>query len=351
VARGPERMSPEVAKAAVRLGMKGTKTTGILFYGGEPLLERQLIYDVAEYTQELKKESAHTFYYKMTTNGVLLDEEFLKFSKRINLTIGFSHDGPAQDECRVFHDGEGTASVLAEKIPLLLKYQPYAVGMSVMDPSTVHQAAKIVKFLYRSGFKYITINMNYDRAAPWTQEHMEILRGEYEKLADFYVKKTAAEEKIYLSPIDTKILSHLKGEKYHIDRRAMGKNQPSIAPSGKIYTGSIHLNNPAFEIGNVFDGIDEEKQNFLHEKGGKLCPPCNECAIAARCNYAYGNMSLNEKNEIVSDIAPLSCLHEQIITPIADRAAEKLFKQRSAMFIHKHYNEMYPVMSLVEDMV
>jgi uncharacterized protein len=130
----------------------------------------------------------------------------------------------------------------------------------------------------------------------------------------------------------------------------MGKNQPSIAPDGKIYTGSIHLNNPMFEIGNVFDGIDEEKQNFLYEKGGELCDECKECAILTRCNYAYGNMIYNGE-KIIPEITPLQCAHEQMITPIADRAAEKLFKSRNALFIHRHYNDMYPVMSLIDDMI
>lgn len=350
VVRGPERMSLDVAKAAVKLGMDGVKTTGILFYGGEPLLERQLIYDTVAYTQEIRKETGHTFYYKMTTNGVLLDEEFLKFSKKHNLTIGFSHDGPVQDECRVFHDGEGTAAALEEKISLLLRYQPYAVGMSVVDPSTVSKASKIVKFLYRKGFKYITINMNYDRAAPWSQENLDTLASEYEKIANMYVRLTAAEEKIYLSAIDVKILSHLKGEKYHIDRKAMSKNQPSVAPDGKIYLGSRHLNEPEFQIGDVFNGIDRTKQDALFEKGDEIPLECRECAIRTRCNYAYGNMRLNEKGEIIPDITGFQCAHEQLITPIADRTAETLFKQKSAMFIHKHYNEMYPVMSLIEDM-
>jgi len=145
---GAERMSLEVAKAAVQLGMKDTTTTGILFYGGEPLLERQLIYDTVAYTQAIKAETGHTFHYKMTTNGTLLDEEFLKFSQKTNLSIGFSHDGPAQNDCRVFPNGDGTSAVLEEKIPLLLKYHPYAVAMSVVDPSTVHKASKIVRKIY-----------------------------------------------------------------------------------------------------------------------------------------------------------------------------------------------------------
>jgi len=349
VERGPERMTFEVAKAAVELGMAGVKTTGILFYGGEPLLERQLIYATVAHAQSIKKETGHFFYYKITTNGILLDKEFLEFSKKVNLTIGFSHDGPAQDDCRLFHDGKGTAATLDEKIPLLLKYQPYAVGMSVIDPSTVHKATEIIQFYHRHGFKYITMNMNYDRAILWTKEHLATLKREYEKIAQLYARLTRAEEKIYISPIDVKILSHLKGEKYHNDRNLMSKNQPSIAPDGKIYIGSRHLNQPEFQIGDVFTGIDFEKQTALFERGQ---PPasCRECAILLRCNYAYGNMRLTSSGEIEHDITPIQCTHEQIITPIADCVAEELFKQKNAMFIHKHYNEMYPVMSFIEDM-
>jgi len=52
---------------------------------------------------------------------------------------------------------------------------------------------------------------------------------------------------------------------------------------------------------------------------------------------------------MVPDISPIQCAHERLITPIADYVAEELYKGRSAMFMHKHYNELYPVVSLVED--
>ena len=348
VPRGPARMSREVAFAAARMGMTNSKTSGLLFYGGEPLLERQLIYDVADYTKAIKKETGHTFFYKMTTNGTLLDEEFLRFSSDINLTIGFSHDGPLQDNCRLFHDGSGSYALLDEKIPLLLQYQPYAVGMSVMDPSTVHQAARTVQFMFDKGFRYISININYDKAAPWTRKHLSVLEGEYQKMAEMYMEWTKAEEKFYLSPFDTKILSLLKGEDYNKDRRRMALNQPSVAPDGKIYPGSRYLGDPEFVIGDVFSGIDAEKQRFIYEKGSTPPEPCLACAIRTRCNYAYDTLCRQE-TEIVPDITPVQCAHEQVITPIADDVAEKLYKDRNALFMHKHYNELYPIVSLVED--
>jgi len=334
-------MTKEVAFAAVKLGMKNTNTSGLLFYGGEPLLERQLIYDTVDYAKRTKKkkDAGHTFFYKMTTNGMLLDEEFLKFSKEANLTIGFSHDGPAQDDCRLLPDGSGTYTMLKDKIPLLLKYQPYAVGMSVVDPTTVHKMAAIVEFLYEKGFKYITLSLNYSTDAPWTNQHLSIIESEYKKLAEMYIRLTRAEEKFYFSPFDMKILSHLKGEKYHVDRRLMAKNQPSVAPNGKIYASSKFLGNSMFEIGDVFSGIDAEKEQKLFEEGAILTGLCPECALKYRCNYAYDSWGLS----------PMQCAHEQLITPIADYVAETLYKERNALFIHKHYNEMYPFVSLVED--
>ena len=348
VGRGPERMSFDVAKAAVDFGVRHGKSTGILFYGGEPLLERELIYKVIEYAQEIKVKTSHNFYYKMTTNGVLLDEDFLKFAREINLTIGFSHDGLAQDDCRCFPDGGGSFDILQNKIPLLLKYQPYATAMSVMDTRTIHRAAETVKFLFDSGFRYITQGINYDRKAPWTSAQLEIMRREYAKMAEMYIAWSKAEEKFYLSPFEMKILSHIKGEKYNADRRNMNQEQPSIAPDGKLYYGSRYVSDPNFEIGDVFSGFDRAKQENLIEYGGQISKPCRECAIKTRCNYVYDSLNMVD-GKIVCDIAPLQCAHEQIITPIADKVAETLYEERNALFIHKHYNELYPMVSLVED--
>jgi len=38
-----------------------------------------------------------------------------------------------------------------------------------------------------------------------------------------------------------------------------------------------------------------------------------------------------------------------MLIPIADHLAETLYRRRSAMFIQKHYNDMFPVISLIED--
>ena len=343
---GNLRMTADTAKSAVDFAVTKGSPTGILFYGGEPMLERDVIYQTVEHAERIRKETGHQFSYKMTTNGTLLDEEFLKFAKSVNLTIGFSHDGPAQDDCRFFTDGSPSSGVLADKIPLLLQYQPFAIGMSVLDSTVVHKATAMVKFLRRSGFRYITLNLNYD--APWTQDDFEVLRQEYEKMAKLYYNWTLKEEKVYLSPFDQKILSHVKGESYNVDRRTMSQNQPSIAPDGTIFPGSRYVDDPAFSIGDVWEGIDEKKQEFFVNKGATPLEACKKCAIQNRCNYAYDTLARSGE-EFAIDIKPVMCAHEKLLTPIADKLAEDLYRQDSALFMHKHYNKMYPFLSALEE--
>jgi len=348
VKRGPERMTRKVAFAAVKMGMGDKNTSGLLFYGGEPLLEKELIYDVVAYAKKITKKTGHIFYYKITTNGVLLDEDFIRFANEANMSIGLSCDGPAQDYCRSSNDGIGALADLEKKISLLLTHQPYAMGLSVIDPTTVDKATEVVKYLFEKGFRYIHMGVNYSKTVAWTKERLLILRDEYNKIAKMYIDWTRAENKFYFSSFDMKILSHLKGEKYNIDRSLMNMNQPSVAPDGKIYTVSKHLNNPIFEIGDVISGIDKKKHKAIYERGAIPAKPCQKCAIKSRCNYAYDNLCSDEQI-IVDDITPVQCVHERLITPIADYVAQTLIKEQNAMFIQKHYNDLYPIMSLIED--
>ena len=134
----------------------------------------------------------------------------------------------------------------------------------------------------------------------------------------------------------------------NIDRRKMSMNQPSVAPDGAIFPGSRYVDDPAFSIGDVWAGIDAERQAFFAEKGTVPLDVCKNCAIQSRCNYAY-DMLARRGNDFAIDISPVQCAHEKLLTPIADKLAEDLYRQDSALFLHKHYNEMFPFLSALEE--
>ena len=53
-----------------RINSKDTNTT-IAFFGGEPLLEKQILYDTVNLCKDLEKESKHRFFYSLTTKTIL----------------------------------------------------------------------------------------------------------------------------------------------------------------------------------------------------------------------------------------------------------------------------------------
>ena len=50
----------------------------------------------------------------------------------------------------------------------------------------------------------------------------------------------------------------------------------------------------------------------------------------------------------IEKASPIVCHHERLLMPIADKVANRLWKKRSQLFIHKHYNPLYPVISHLE---
>jgi hypothetical protein len=61
------------------------------------------------------------------------------------------------------------------------------------------------------------------------------------------------------------------------------------------------------------------------------------------------DMLARQDDNFAIDIMPVQCAHERLLTPIADKLAEELYNQDSALFLHKHYNEMFPFLSVLEE--
>ena len=114
-------MTEDVLLAACDLAFSRGQRAGLCFFGGEPLLKKDLIYKALDYCEEKSRKTGIRFDCKMTTNGSLLDDEFLRRAAKAKMGIGLSFDGTAQDVCRIFAGGKPTSSVVEEKAKLLFK--------------------------------------------------------------------------------------------------------------------------------------------------------------------------------------------------------------------------------------
>lgn len=92
-----KRMSFEIAKQAVDFyfAHNTNKDAGVIsFYGGEPLLEMELIKKIVVYSEKLYEGKELRF--NMTSNATLLTDEIADFLYEHNFNLTISLDGPEE---------------------------------------------------------------------------------------------------------------------------------------------------------------------------------------------------------------------------------------------------------------
>jgi len=345
-------MTPETMRAAVAFARAGHEgSLGISFFGGEPLLLRELIVETVRHCRRLTEEAGQLFHFKLTTNGLLLDEVFLTGEDTREIFIAVSHDGvrEAHDAGRVEPGGAGTFDRLEEKIDLLLQYKPYAPVLLVITPETVRHFADSVEYLYGRGFRYLICTPHF--AGGWDETAVRELARQYRRLAAWYEQETLNEAKFYFSPFETKIASHILPGSCRENGCTFGRRQLSVAPNGRLYPCVQFVGDGRGEeycVGDVWAGLDEEKHRRLYDANDAPKPECAGCAVQERCNHFCGCMNWQATGRI-GQVAPVVCAHERAVLPIADKLAARLFKRRTPMFIQKHYNDLYPLLSLLDD--
>lgn len=345
-----KRMTLDTAKATLDRAAKRGENVGIAFFGGEPLLEKQLIYDTVAYGREVETREGCNFHFKITTNGLLLDDAFLSWCTDSRVMLALSIDGiqAAHNAHRRTAGGGDSYDIVESTAKRLLKYQPYACAMMVINPDTVQYYADGVQKLHDLGFQYYICSLNYERDAAWTDAHMEELERQFSRLSDMYVNWTLEEKKFYFSPFEVKMRSHIDGEGYCRERCQLGIRQLSVDTDGSLYPCVQFVEEAQYRLGDVFTGIDETLRRALYERSESTSGVCGECAIKARCNHHCGCLNKQATGDI-NGVSPVLCAHERLSLAAADRAAEALFAKGSRMFLQKQYNDMYPLISLIED--
>ena len=130
------------------------------FFGGEPLMNWQVVKDLVAYGREQEKLHNKKFRFTLTTNGVLLNDEVMEFCNKEMGNVVLSVDGRKEvhDYMRPFRKGAGSYDLI---IP---KFQKFAESRNqdkyyVRGTFTHHNLdfSKDVLHLADLGFKQISV--------------------------------------------------------------------------------------------------------------------------------------------------------------------------------------------------
>lgn len=347
-------MSDEVADRAVDMTLAEAEKRhapwiDVTFFGGEPLLEKRLIWRIFDRFQAQKGDK--DLFFKTSTNGLLLDETTLRQLMARRIYVSISCDGPpdVHDRQRPNAAGQPTSRAVERAMERLLKYNPAANATCVLVPETAGEAARAVAFLFEKGFRYL--NLVLDFSAPWTMADMDILEQNYRQIAQWYEQQLRAGHRFWLSSIDERIRSRAHPPPAPEELCSLGGRQFSIAPDGAIYPCIQFVRTeglPEFMIGHVLHGgLDAACRTHLLHCSTAEKAECQGCALRDRCSTHCSCINFATTGRI-DRASPVACHFEQRILPIIDGLAERLFAGRNSLFLHKHYNPAYPIIEFLE---
>ena len=284
------------------------------FYGGEPLLCKELVHEIVEYCSVISKGKNVSFDYMITTNGWLLDDDFIKFAIKNRIEIGISLDG-----IKVAHDlhRRTTTSLPTFKHVYrvsrdLISKIPKSYVMLTINPDTIRYLFKSIKFLYKMGFKTVSTAPNF--VIDWSNNDFQELRYQYESMAEWYKNVLVNKEDFKLPLFDNKLMNHIG-----TDKCTPAKHRISIDVNGDIYPCIQFVERKEYIIGKVQDEVVVNSGRvceIVHEnmKGIEKCSKCN---LASRCDNKCSCKNLLSNNSL-SMISPKICAHEHILIPITD---------------------------------
>ncbi len=271
---GRQIMPLEIGLKAIDYLLKyseGRHNLELDFFGGEPLMNFDVVKEVVKYARSKEKEYDKTFRFTITTNGLLLDDDKIDFINKEMSNVVLSIDGRPEvnDKVRSRVDGRGCYETIMPKFQKLVDKRGHD-NYYVRGTFTKYNKdfAEDVLHLNSLGFDQISVEPVVSRPElPYslTEADMPEVFAEYERLAKIMIDK---EEKgdafnFFHFMLDLEqgpcAIKRLRG-------CGCGNEYVAITPDGDVYPCHQFVGMDDWQIGSVHDlSIDEEiKDQFAH---------------------------------------------------------------------------------------
>ncbi len=306
-------MTLEVGKRAIDFLFEksyGRKIVEVDFFGGEPLLNFQLIKDVVAYGEIKAKEFKKAIKWSMTTNGVLLDKKVCEFLQKHNIGTVLSIDGRKEvhDKYRYFKNKSGSYDQVVNNYQRFKEYSDDYVARGTFTKANLdfYEDVKVLKNL---GFEHLS--MEPVIGGDLTYDDLESIRESYAILAKKYLNWIKEDK-----PLDFFHFNiNLKGGPCiykRITACGAGFEYLAITPLGDIFPCHQLIENKDYRIGNIIDGSfnDDISRNFqninIYTK-----EKCSNCWARFFCSGGCHSNNLKYGGDLYSP-DDLSCETQKI---------------------------------------
>jgi radical SAM additional 4Fe4S-binding domain len=286
-------MSLDVAKKAITNMLNQEKDIdeySIFFFGGEPLLKKDLIKQIVEFAyDEIAVKESKKVKFLINTNATLIEENIIQLFKKYDFTVTVSLDGPMEyhDRNRVYINGKGSFERVATSVEMLKKNNIQTNLRATFCPDTQDLVSNF-KFFESMKIPYaysFTINSEYKMNLKDTffeEDQFEAIESEMRKVMDFFFDKIRRVETIYYTGLNRK-LSMLRYKKKRAYSCEAGRRSITVDEQGNYYACQNMIPYKQTIMGSVDQGISNDKKMQFHSKELRLLNECHSCAIRNLC--------------------------------------------------------------------
>lgn len=303
-----ENMPLSVALAAVDMLIEksgGVRNLEMDFFGGEPLLNFDVLKQTVKYGRKKAAEAGKIFKFTCTTNGLLLDKEKSDFLNEEMDNVVLSLDGRREvnDFARPAPNGAGSFDLILDNFRYFRSIRgskSYFLRGTFTHFNT--DFAKDVLFMRELGFDQLSVEPVVLPAG----SEMEIkdsdlpeIFAQYEYLAEQYVRLRKNPETwfgFFHFNIDLEngpcLKKRLKG-------CGAGCEYLAVVPDGGVYPCHQFAGEKEYLLGNVFDKrLDEAKRKKFASSNLLSKPDCGGCWAKYLCSGGCSANAVHFNNDI-----------------------------------------------------
>ena len=286
-------MSFEVGRRALDFLVENSGTRRNLevdFFGGEPLMNWQVVKDLVAYARSIEKDAGKNFRFTLTTNGVLLDDEVTEFCNREMHNVVLSLDGRKEvnDRFRVDVAGNGSYERI---VPNFQRFVAARGDKSYyMRGTYTHYNPDFTNDLFHmADLGFTELSMEPVVCAPGdpcalTEEDFPVLCEQYELLAKDMLRRWREGKPItfYHYIID---LKHGPCIYKRVSGCGSGTEYMAVTPWGELFPCHQFVGDPKYSLGNIWDGVtNTAAQDEFRHCNAYSRPDCKDCWARLYCS-------------------------------------------------------------------
>ena len=275
-------MSLDVGKRAMEFLIENSGTRRNLevdFFGGEPLMNWQMVKDLVAYCRQREKETGKNFRFTLTTNGMLIDDDVIDFCNREMSNVVLSLDGRKEihDRLRVDYAGHGSYDTIVPKFQKFVKARGdknYYIRGTYTHANT--DFTKDIFHMADLGFTELSMEpvvSKPDDPCALTKEDLPVLLDQYELLAKEMLRR---------------------------EREGRPFTFMAVTPWGDLYPCHQFVGDPKYLLGDIWKGVtNTAAQDEFRHCNAYARPECKDCwaklycsgGCAANAYHATGSIS------------------------------------------------------------